>query len=161
EFFFDTGQHDAGQKTFLGQAGPLDGSDVVAALASHPATAERIGRKLFEFLAYPEPEPDVLEPLVAAFTDSGQDVARLVEAILRSHAFYSDRSRFEHVKSPVEFVVDTVRLLGASVRERELVSVLRSLGQEILNPPNVAGWPGGATWINPTTLLTRFNFAAR
>ena len=39
--------------------------------------------------------------------------------------------------------------------------VLRTLGQEILNPPNVAGWPGGAYWINPTTLLTRFNFAAR
>ena len=39
--------------------------------------------------------------------------------------------------------------------------VLRTLGQEILNPPNVAGWPGGSYWINPSTLLMRFNFAAR
>ena len=30
-----------------------------------------------------------------------------------------------------------------------------------LNPPNVAGWPGDQYWINPSTLLTRFNFAAR
>jgi hypothetical protein len=85
----------------------------------------------------------------------------LVEAILRSDAFYSERSQFEHIKSPIEYVLGSVRLLGASVRERELVGVLRQLGQEILNPPNVAGWPGGSSWINPSTLLMRFNFGAR
>jgi uncharacterized protein (DUF1800 family) len=37
---------------------------------------------------------------------------------------------------------------------------LTALGQELFNPPNVGGWPGGPNWINPTTMLQRFNFAS-
>jgi uncharacterized protein (DUF1800 family) len=161
EFFFDENQHDAGDKTFLGTSGPFDGGDILKIVADQPETAQRIAGKLFAFFAYPNPEPAVLAPLIDAYTGSGHNIAAVVEAILRSDAIYSDRSRFEHIKSPIEYVVGTVRLLGAAVRERELVPVLRVLGQEIMNPPNVAGWPGGSSWINPTTLLTRFNFAAK
>ena len=32
-----------------------------------------------------------------------------------------------------------------------------SLGQSLFNPPNVAGWAGGRTWITPSTLLQRGN----
>jgi uncharacterized protein (DUF1800 family) len=161
EFFFDDNQHDAGDKTFMGRSGAFDGGDILTIVANDPATAQRITEKLFTFFAYPKPEPDVLAPLVDIYQKSGHDIRVLVEAILRSDALYSDRSQFEHIKSPVEYAVGSVRLLGANVRERELVAVLRTLGQEILNPPNVAGWPGGGYWINPTTLLARFNFAAR
>ena len=35
------------------------------------------------------------------------------------------------------------------------------MGQDILNPPNVAGWAGGSAWVNPSTLLERFNYAVR
>jgi len=31
------------------------------------------------------------------------------------------------------------------------------LGQSLFDPPNVAGWAGGRTWITPSTLLTRGN----
>ena len=34
-----------------------------------------------------------------------------------------------------------------------------ALGQELFFPPNVAGWEGGPSWINPATLLDRGNFA--
>jgi len=159
EFFFDDNNHDAGDKTFLGQTGPFDGGDILRIVASDPSTAHRIAQKLFTFFAYPNPEPEVLAPLVETFS-RGHDIRALVEAILRSDAFYSERSQFEHLKSPVEYVVGSVQQLAATIRERDLVAVLRALGQDILNPPNVAGWPGGATWINPSTLLTRFNFAA-
>ena len=33
------------------------------------------------------------------------------------------------------------------------------MGQELFNPPNVKGWPGGKTWMNTMTLITRANFA--
>ncbi|MDQ6673085.1 MAG: DUF1800 domain-containing protein [Chloroflexota bacterium] len=161
QFFFDENNHDAGEKAFLGQQGPFDGGDILKIVASDSATAQRISQKLFTFFAYPNPEPEVLAPLVDTYTSSGHDIRSLVEAILGSDAFYSERSQFEHLKSPIEYVVGTVRVLGATIRERELVPVLRTLGQEILNPPNVAGWPGGSYWINPSTMLSRFNFAAR
>jgi hypothetical protein len=32
-----------------------------------------------------------------------------------------------------------------------------SLGQTLFEPPNVAGWAGGRTWITPATLLQRGN----
>jgi hypothetical protein len=161
KFFFDRNQHDEGEKTFLGERGPFDGADVLGLLVGHPATAERLCRKLFAFFAYPDPEPTVLGSLVAAYLDSGYDVGAVVEAILRSEPFYSERSRFGHVKSPVEYAVGSIRLLGAQTRERGLIQTLRGMGQEILNPPNVAGWAGGPAWVNPSTLLERFNFAAR
>ncbi len=160
-FFFDENQHDAGDKTFLGQTGPFDGGDILKIVASDQATAERISTKLFTFFAYPNPEPEVVSALADVYSNSGHSIASLVEAILRSDAFYSDRSQFEHIKSPVEYVIGSIKLLGARVRERELVPALHMLGQEILNPPNVAGWPGDQYWINPSTLLTRFNFTAR
>jgi hypothetical protein len=161
DYAFDENQHDAGDKTFLGLTGNLDGTDIIATVVHHASTAQRIVGKLFAFLAYPDPEPDVLAPLVEVYTRAGHDMARVVEAILRSDAFVSERSQFEHVKSPVEYVVGTTRMLNATVRERDLIPVLRVLGQEVLNPPNVAGWPGGVSWINPSTLLSRWNFAAR
>jgi hypothetical protein len=34
---------------------------------------------------------------------------------------------------------------------------MRLLGQELFNPPNVAGWFGHRSWINASTLLGRFN----
>ena len=160
-FFFDPNQHDAGDKVFLGHEGEFDGTDILALVADQPATARRIASKLFAFFAYPGPEPDVVESLAQTYLDSGHDTRSLVAAIFQSSAFSSERSLFEHVKSPVEYVIGTLRGLNATVRERELIAVLRLLGQEILNPPNVAGWPGGVSWINPSTLLTRYNFATR
>ena len=32
------------------------------------------------------------------------------------------------------------------------------MGQLLFYPPNVAGWPGGTSWINSSTLLNRINF---
>ena len=161
DYYFDENQHDAGDKTFLSQSGDLDGTDIITTLVNQPATAQRVVSKLFAFFAYPNPEPEVLAPLVDIYTQSAHNIRDVIEAILRSDAFVSDRSQFEHVKSPVEYVVGSVRLLNATVRERDLVPILRVLGQEILNPPNVAGWPGGMNWINPSTLLSRWNFAVR
>ena len=162
EFFFDETQHDAGDKTFLGSHGTIRWRRHPGHRRGRPRNCPAHRRPdCSRSLPTPTPSPKSSPRWSTTYTTSGHDIRALVEAILRSDAFYSERSQFEHIKSPVEYVVGSVRTLGATVRERELVPVLRTLGQEILNPPNVAGWPGGAYWINPTTLLTRFNFAAR
>jgi hypothetical protein len=116
---------------------------------------------LFAFFAYPTPAAPLIGSLVGAYMDSKGDIRSVVRAILTSDAFYSDESRYGHIKSPVEYTVGAIRMVGAQSRERGLIQALRSMGQDILNPPNVAGWAGGRAWINPSTLLERFNFAAR
>ena len=34
------------------------------------------------------------------------------------------------------------------------------LGQDLFNPPNVGGWPGGRNWLSARSLIGRANFAA-
>lgn len=161
EFFFNRNQHDSGPITFMGRTGALDGADIIDLVVGHQATADRLARKLFTFFAYPSPAPEVVAPIAEAYLKSGYDLRVTVGTLLRSDAFFSERSIREHVKSPVEYVVGSVRGMGAQARERNMIVALREMGQDILNPPNVAGWPGGRAWINPSTLLARFNFANR
>jgi hypothetical protein len=42
----------------------------------------------------------------------------------------------------------------------QAAQAMRLLGQELFNPPNVAGWSGGRSWINAASLLGRFNVLA-
>ena len=115
DYFFDENQHDAGDKTFLGLSGNLDGTDILATVVNHPSTAQRVVSKMFAFFAYPDPEPEVLAPLIDTYTRAGHNIGKVVEAILRSEAFVSERSQFEHVKSPMEYVVGSARMLNATL----------------------------------------------
>ena len=59
----------------------------------------------------------------------------------------------------MQLVVSTYKKLGL----RELPTIpdfgrmTGGLGQALFDPPNVAGWAGGRTWITPSTLLQRGN----
>jgi hypothetical protein len=78
-----------------------------------------------------------------------------------SEEFYSPSIIRNQVKSPVQWLVGSVRVL-----ERPLppplvcVGLTRNLGQDLFAPPNVKGWDGGLSWITTNTLLARYNEAA-
>src|SRR5262249_47558462 len=91
-FFFNANEHDAEAKTFLGQEGNLDGSDVLNILAQHPATAERLTSKLFSFFAFENPEPQVLAPFVQVWRSTHGDVREVLRAIFLSPVFSSERA---------------------------------------------------------------------
>jgi hypothetical protein len=42
---------------------------------------------------------------------------------------------------------------------RLLAGACDQMGMILYNPPNVGGWPGGSTWMNPTTYFARTNLA--
>lgn len=161
EVIFNKIQHDDGEKAFLGQTGAFDGDGIVDVIMQQPATAHFIARKLFAFFAYDDPEPALVERLAATFREANMEVKPLVRAIFTAPEFYSPRAMQEHARSPVEFVIGSVRALGSNAGAQVLAQALKQLGQELFNPPNVAGWRGGAAWINPGTVLSRANFAAR
>ncbi|MCC7372172.1 MAG: DUF1800 domain-containing protein [Chloroflexi bacterium] len=156
-FQFLPNQHDAGVKTILGQTGPFDGDAVSDILAAHPQTARFISTKLFRFFAYPSPEPEVIDRLAAVYRQSSGSIEAVVEAIFRSPEFVSERAYRALIKSPTELVVGALRALGAESVPPQAVQTMRLLGQELFNPPNVAGWFGHRSWINASTLLGRFN----
>ncbi|MDE2125885.1 MAG: DUF1800 domain-containing protein [Armatimonadetes bacterium] len=158
-FFFRPRVHDDGVKTFLGQTGNWDGGDVVNMVVDNPACARFIATKLFKFFVHDHPTPEDVEPFAQLFTRSGFEIKPVMAAIFRSDQFYSPLAVYGKARSPAEFVVGTLRNTGAEGPMRAAPYAMKSMGQELFNPPNVKGWDGGMTWINTTTLLTRFNFA--
>jgi uncharacterized protein (DUF1800 family) len=163
EFEFRRELHDDGEKAVLGRRGKLGGEDIVGILLEQPAAARFLVRKLFRELINDQVDPPaaLLEPLAAEFRRSGYDVAGLLPRMLGSRLFFSAHAYRQKIKSPVDYVVGLVARLGGRVSTQELASAMDGLGQSLLEPPNVAGWKGGRTWLNSATLVARHNLAWR
>ena len=59
---------------------------------------------------------------------------------------------------PVEFVVRSLKETGWSgFSVGTALSPLTSMGQELLEPPSVAGWGLGQTWFSTGAMLARMN----
>ena len=159
EFFFNSNQHDYGQKTFLGQTGDFNGDNIINILAPRQATARFMSKKLFEFFAYPSPEPEIIEALAKVYLDSKFDIKAVMRHLLLMDAFYSDKARYAIIKSPTEFVVGTLRMLKANINVRSIPFFMSLMEQDLFNPPDVAGWDMGLGWISTATMLARYNFA--
>ncbi|HEY2157626.1 MAG TPA: DUF1800 domain-containing protein [Isosphaeraceae bacterium] len=157
-------QHDDGVKTIFGKTGRFRGEDVPSLLLDQPACAEFLAGKLYrQFVSEVDPpSPALLAPLAQALRSSDYDIAAAVRAILRSNLFFDESMRRRRVKSPVELAVGTVRsleILRPTVSSEALAESTSRMGQTLYAPPSVAGWDGGATWINTTAMLNRTNLA--
>jgi uncharacterized protein DUF1800 len=158
-FKFDKEQHDSGDKTFLGHTGPLDGTDVIDTILNQPVTGEFVAAKIYRYFVRDEISPAVKTELGRGFKGSRYQLTFLLKRIFLSRDFYSPASIATQIKSPVVLVVSTYKKMGL----RELPTIpdfgrlTASLGQALFDPPNVAGWAGGRTWITPATLLQRGN----
>jgi hypothetical protein len=90
------------------------------------------------------------------FFDSGYDIMALLQEIFTSTWFFDPENIGSKIKSPVELWVGIRRTLPLTLEDPEAQLLLqRALGQVLFHPPNVAGWPGGRTWIDSTSLMLR------
>ena len=162
QFVEHSGQHDDGQKTFLGKSGRFGGEDILTILLAHPRTAELIVDKLWREFVSLKPDPAEVARLATAFRQGGYEIKPLMRAIFLSPAFRDPANRAALIKSPVDLIVGTVHVLGLPVPEKTaLVRMLQGLGQLPFDPPNVKGWAGGESWISTYTLLLRQQFLRR
>ena len=153
--------HDDGEKTILGRTGDFDGEDVIDIILEQDATARFMARKLYRFFVRDELSPDLQAGLASVLRQEGYQFAPFLEQLFLSRDFYSSPSYATQFKSPVHLVVSTYRKLGFKKVPSQpgFHAVTSGLGQEIFAPPNVKGWDGGQSWINPSTLFERQNFA--
>jgi len=160
DFVVRRNEHDDDVKTFLGRTGRWDGADVIDIIFQQPLASRYLPRKLFEFFVYPGAEDSVLDELSSVFRNSNWSVKAVLRVLFRSALFYSPKAMRSQVKSPVQLVVGAVRALGADVPEQALLRAIDLMGQTLLYPPNVGGWPKGKGWINTATILVRYNFSS-
>ncbi len=148
--------HDKGEKTFFGRTGNFTGDDILSMILEKPGVSEWIAGKLWrEFVSLKADEGEI-KRLAAIFREARYEMKPLLRALFLTPAFRDQANRGGLIKSPIELVVGTVRLLGLPVPEKtRLVRALQSIGQVPFDPPNVKGWPGGEAWITTNTLLMR------
>ena len=157
-------KHDDGEKTLLGRRGRWAPSDLLSILLDRPATAVRIARRLCGLFMGERAFDERATMLLADDLNAHRlDVGHAVETVLRSQAFFASENIRSRVVGPVEFVVGACR---AFVPAPSMPSTLlladwtARLGQQLFEPPNVGGWPGGREWLTPRSLVGRANFAA-
>lgn len=160
-FIYRPAFHDNGDKTFLGLTGNLNGEDVMAQIIKQRQAAVFITGKLWNFFAGQMPSSELNQALADAFIENARHFKPFLRVVFRSEEFYSDAVLRNQVKSPVQWLVGTARMLQCELPPAFIsAAITRSLGQDLFAPPNVKGWDGGVTWITTNTLLERYNDAA-
>jgi len=168
QFEYNPDDHDAGEKTFLGETGDFNGEDIVRIIAKQPATAKFICDRLYQFFVsnqLGEGAKTLTEQMMDSYFSSGYDVSSVLRVLFNSDHFKSLSVRSSNYKSPIELVVGTLRIADniqwPTLEIREAAMAASYMGQEILNPPSVEGWHEGQEWIDSGALVERVNFASR
>jgi uncharacterized protein (DUF1800 family) len=160
---FNPWAHDWDPKTFFGDTRNWDGPQIIDHIVNGPkqaVVARFIASKLWSFLAYPNPESGVLDQIAPVFANSGMEIRPLVRAILLHPQFRSQQAKLGLIRSPIDYVVHTMRITGLGCDEAHPEWSLRPMGQEPFLPPNVAGWKQNQYWVNAAAVWAKANFAS-
>lgn len=156
EFEFRKMQHDTDSKTVLGKTGNFDGDDILNILLEQKQTARFITKKIYKFFVNDRPDDAKVEWLATRFYENSYDIKKLLTDIFTSSWFYDEKNTGTQIKSPIQLIAGIRRLLPMELEnEQSQLLFQRTLGQILFYPPNVAGWPGGKTWIDSSSLMLR------
>ncbi|UKB85251.1 DUF1800 domain-containing protein [Chryseobacterium sp. MEBOG06] len=148
--------HDEGIKTFLNKTGNFSGTDALNIILEQKATARFITAKIYRFFVNEKVDDTIVNSLSTKFYSSGYDIKKLVNEIFSSSWFYDQKNIGNRIKSPVELMAGIMRVLPMHIQNPEnLIVYQKLLGQMLLYPPNVSGWPNGKSWIDSSTLMLR------
>jgi uncharacterized protein (DUF1800 family) len=162
QFHFNPRRHDPGSKTFMGRTGKFDGDDILDIVLDRRRGAVYITEKLWREFVSDNLDRQEIKRLADIFRTADYEIKPLLQALLMSPSFRAAENHGTLIKSPVDLIVGTVHVLNIPVRDARLLARAgRYLGQDIFDPPNVKGWPGGTAWITSSTLLARQRFLGR
>ncbi len=124
--------------------------------------AYHIVEKLYSSFVYHDTTSAAAQTVIATLTDtfiqSGWELKPVLLQLFQSEHFFDLTHRGSSIKSPVEFVVSTLRKLNIApnIPQSTTLRILcGDMDQNILQPPSVKGWAGYRSWVNSTTLPKR------
>jgi uncharacterized protein (DUF1800 family) len=162
QYQFYPGNHDNSMKTFFGTTKNWDGPQIIDEILTNPTkrpiVARFMAKKLWEFFAYQNPDAALVQALADVFAVN-LDVKALLRAIFLRTEFYSAQSKQGRVRSPVEFIVNLMRILGITAAQLHPRWFEQGLAQELLNPPNVSGWRLNSYWLSTSAVSAKADLA--
>jgi uncharacterized protein (DUF1800 family) len=158
---FHDARHQPGSKTLLGTTIPEGGAEETHAalrlLASHPATARNVARRLCRHFVADDPPQEAVAAVEKTFVDTDGDLKELARTIIRCDAAWEQP--IGKIKTPNDVIASTARALRWNGGEGMLQS-LRFLGQIPLSAPSPKGWSDAAAdWVGPDQVLARVEIA--
>ncbi len=163
-----------------GRDGLIDALDVVEKLTSHPSTAEFICIKLIQKFVSDEitlatykdgTAPTELRTLLNeamtawnSTTPSG-NIALVMETILdpanRTSLFWSETAYRTKVKTAIEYINSSLRILEADASGTDLAQLNNAIGMELFTRDDPDGYSElGTDWIDTATMLERIEFVS-
>ena len=163
---FVSKNHDTGVKNIFGRQGAFGYNDVVNIVFEERGvqTAFYICMKLYQEFVHQEPDVNVVQQMADLFIANNFQLEPVISTLLKSQAFFDDQVIGAKIKSPIEFIIGLLKELDYSPDQAMLEGLYLEierieLGQLILSPPDVSGWPGYRSWISTDTLSSRWAVA--
>lgn len=189
--YFDATKHDTNPKQFsafynntiinnTGNGGADELDDLLNMILATNECAMYLARRLYRFFVYYDIdstiETNIITPMAAAIRNSNYDIKPALSLLFKSEHFFDPLNVACFIKPPVDMFVGMMRQMGVVFPDNTdiatqyymwgyIVGIGSLCAQEILNPPNVAGWPAfyqspeyHELWINSNTLPNRNAF---
>lgn len=162
--YFHTKDHDTGDKQFssafnntvIQDNQELEYQDLVDMIFTQKECARFFVRKLYRFFVHyhidSTVEFQVIEPLATTLYDGGYELKPVYEQLFKSQHFFDAQIQGGLISSHIEYVIKCYRQLEIQlpsvaevdkrfiVLQRNFYRLLSEMGQELGNPPSVAGW---------------------
>jgi uncharacterized protein (DUF1800 family) len=166
-YFFDQRKHEPGTKIVLGhkikEDGEKEGREVLHLLAHDPHTAKFVCNKLAMRFVSDNPPPALVDEMAKTFLKKDGDIREVLKTMLQSPDFWSPDNYRAKVKTPLEFVVSSLRATNAQVDDAmPIIRQLGTLGMPLYGAQPPTGYSMKAeSWVSSSALLGRMNFAVR
>jgi len=164
-FQFEPNRHEPGTKVVMGQKfkdrGEEEGRELLHMLATRPATAQFISRKLAVRFVSDNPPQSLVDRMAKTFLSGNGDIAAVLSTLFHSPEFWDSNVYRAKVKTPIEFVVSAARASNADIENMQpLANAVREMGMPLYGcvTPNGYSWMAD-TWVSTNALVNRMNFA--
>lgn len=153
--------HDDGQKTVFGLTEPFGYDAIIDLLFDERAEqiAQFIARAMIREFVHPDVDGQPVQDLAAEFQAADFSLETAFRALFASELFYAESTMGSRIKSPVDLTIGPFVDRDQQMDEDASIFAVRAMDfteQRLLNPPNVAGWPGQQAWLTTNTLPLRW-----
>ena len=190
---FDSTRHDTTDKVFssfynntiivgkTSNSGANETDELINMIFQQTDVAKFICRKLYRYFVYyyidDQVESNIITPLATTFIKNNYEIKPVLKLLFQSEHFYDTMNIGCQIKSPQDLIISFLRQFEIIFPDattdysdsyflyNNIVNQLISMGQNPVDPPNVAGWPAyyqapsyNELWINTDTLPKRNKF---